>query len=240
MRRRNLQTWPGIMVASLLLVSLNFNPPTSSARSLMVAGGDSFSGNYKIASSSNPNGGSYGGAVRIASMGDAYSIVWTLSGGETYSGVGIQMGDQLAVGWGTGRGKHGVVAYSINGGTLSGKWTLSDMKGRIGTEDLAGSPDLRGVYRIVGSTVPGAGGRGYAGTVTITPNGDTFTVAWKLASGESYNGVGVRHGDLLVVGWGVNQDSVGVVSYRAQDGALRGVWAIPGGRRLGAETLTRQ
>jgi hypothetical protein len=149
------------------------------------------------------------------------------------------MGNALMVGWGTGSGKHGVVAYRIEGGTLKGAWTLSDMRGAIGTEDLAGSPELKGAYKIVASTTPG-GGKGYAGTVTITPNGETYTVRWKLASGESYNGVGIRQGDLLAVGWGINQDSVGVVHYTQQGTALQGVWAIPGGKRLGSELLTRQ
>jgi hypothetical protein len=243
MIRRNLLTWLGMTVAALLLVNLNFNDSTASAcltgDALMAVVGDDLSGNYKIASSSNPGGGRYGGAVRISSMGDAYRIVWTLTGGESYEGVGIQMGNALAVGWGTGRGKHGVVAYRINGGSLAGKWTLSDMKGAIGTEDLAGSPELRGVYKIVSSSTPG-GGKGYAGTVTITPQGDTYTVAWALASGESYNGVAVRQEDLLVVGWGIRQDSVGVVHYRQQGGTLQGIWAIPGEKRLGAEVLTRQ
>jgi hypothetical protein len=249
MIKRNLQTWLGMTaVAVLLLVNVASNHPTTtaSARSaeknlLLAAVGDDFSGNYKITSSSNPGGGggSYGGTVRISRMGAAYRIAWTLTGGESYEGVGIQMGDALAVGWGTGRGKHGVVAYSISGGTLAGKWTLSDMRGAIGTEELAGSPSLTGAYKIVKSTTPG-GGKGYAGAVTITPNGDTYTVAWKLASGESYNGVGVRQGDLLVVGWGISQDSVGVVHYWKQGAALQGVWAIPGGKSLGTETLTRQ
>jgi hypothetical protein len=244
--RRNIQTWLGMTVAALLLVSINFNHTTtasaarSTTKNLMVAVGGDLSGNYKITSSSNPDGGSYQGMVRISGLGDAYRIVWTTGANQSYEGVGIQMGDALAVGWGTGSGKNGVVAYRINGGTLSGRWTLSDMRGAIGTEELAGSPDVRGAYRIVRSTVPGAGGKGYAGSVTITPNGDVYTVVWKLASGESYNGVGVRQGDLLVVGWGISQDSVGVVSYRQQGAALHGIWALPGGRRLGTEVLTRQ
>lgn len=228
------QVWLGMGVAALLLAGISFDHSTA------ASAGDDLSGNYKIASSANPGGGgSYSGAVRISSMGDAYRIVWTLAGGESYEGVGIQMGNALAVGWGTGRGKHGVVAYRINRGTLSGKWTLSDMRGALGTEELAGSPELRGVYKIISSTTPG-GGKGYAGSVTITPQGDTYTVAWALASGESYNGVAVRQDDLLVVGWGIRQDSVGVVHYKQQGASLHGVWAIPGGKSMGTELLTRQ
>lgn len=247
MIRRGLQTCLGMTaVAVLLLVNTHSNHSTTASantaykNSLVAAIADDFSGTYKITSSTNPGGGGgYGGTVRISRMGEAYRIAWTLTGGDSYGGVGIQMGDALAVGWGTGSGKHGVVAYNINGGTLAGKWTLSDMRGAIGTEELAGSPSLTGAYKIVKSTTPG-GGKGYAGTVTITPSGDTYTVAWKLASGESYNGIGVRQGDLLVVGWGISQDSVGVVHYWKQGAALQGVWAIPGGKRLGTETLTRQ
>lgn len=239
--KRNLLTWLGLTaVLLLLLVNISSNHLTAaSGKNLML--GDDFSGNYKITSSGNPGGGGgYGGTVRISRMGEAYRIAWRLSGGESYEGVGIQMGDALAVGWGTGSGKHGVVAYSISGGTLAGKWTLSDMRGAIGTEELAGSSELTGAYKIVKSTTPGGGGKGYAGTVTITPNGDTYTVVWKLTSGESYNGIGIRQGDLLVVGWGISQHSVGVVHYWKQGATLQGVWAIPGGKSLGTETLTRQ
>ena len=246
MIRRNLQTWLGMTaVAVLLLASVGFKQtPSASARStgrnlLTAAGGEDLSGNYKIAASSNPGGGSYRGTVSINSMGDAYRVAWKLASGEAYEGVGIQMGSALAVGWGTGSGKNGVVAYRINGGSLAGKWTLSDMRGAVGTEDLSGSPELRGAYKIVSSSTPG-GGKGYAGTVTITPNGETYGVTWKLASGESYNGVGIRQGDLLSVGWGINQDSVGVVHYNQQGPALQGVWAIPGGKRMGSEMLTKQ
>lgn len=245
--KRNLPAWLGILIAVLLLLTTDSNHSTTASahtayQNLLVAAvGEDFSGSYKITSSSNPGGGGggYGGIVRISKMGGAYRIAWTLTGGESYEGVGIEMGNALAVGWGTGSGKHGVVAYSISGGTLAGKWTLSDMKGAIGTEDLAGSPALAGAYKIVKSTTPG-GGKGYAGTVTITPHGDTYTVAWKLSSGESYNGIGVRQGDLLVVGWGISQDSVGVVHYWKQGTALQGIWAIPGGKSLGTENLIKQ
>ena len=246
--RRSIQICLSVGCALLLLLllgaAINFRSSTNaSARSTpknpLTAGGDDLSGNYRITAARNPDGSSYQGAVRISRLGDAYRIVWTMTAGSGYEGIGIQMGDVLAVGWGIGGGKNGVVAYRIDGGTLTGRWTLSGMKGAIGTEELAGSPELRGDYKIVRSTTPGAS-KGYAGTVNITPNGDTYTVAWRLASGESYNGVGVRHGNLLVVGWGIRQDSVGVVSYRVEGATLQGVWAIPGGDRLGAETLTRR
>ena len=244
MMRRAIQICLSVCFALVLLANINVkNPTTASARpaakNLMAVGGDDLSGNYKITYASNPGGGSYDGSVRISRLGDAYRIVWTMTAGQSYEGVGLQIGNMLAVGWGIGGGKNGVVAYRINGGTLKGVWTLSHMKGATGTEELAGSPELRGSYKIVSSTTPGAG-KGYAGTVNLTPHGDTYAVAWRLASGESYTGVGIRQGDVLVVGWGISQDSVGVVSYRAEGATLVGVWAIPGGESLGAETLTRR
>lgn len=245
MTRRAIPICLSVGFALLLLSNMSLKDSATvsahrAAKNLMAVGGDDFSGNYKITYASNPGGsGGYEGMVRISRMGDAYRIAWTMTAGQSYEGVGLQMGDVLAVGWGIGGGQNGVVAYRINGGTLKGVWTLSGMKGTTGTEELAGSPELRGSYKIVRSTTPGAG-KGYAGTVNLTPHGDTYAVVWKLASGESYNGVGVRQGDLLVVGWGLRQDSVGVVSYRAQGATLVGVWAVPGEDGLGAETLTRR
>ncbi|HEV2912055.1 MAG TPA: hypothetical protein VGX92_01955 [Pyrinomonadaceae bacterium] len=209
----------------------------SNAEGVQALGPD-LSGSYRLAAATDPEGGSYGGTVDISRLGAAYRVAWTVTGGGSYEGVGVQMDDALAIGWGSGRANRGVVVYRIQGGRLSGKWTITDMKGALGTEELEGAPGLQGSYRIVHSTVPGAA-RGYAGTVNITASGDTYIVEWRLASGENYKGVGVRQGDLLAVGWSPGRGSVAVATYRQKGAVLKGVWAIPGEKRLGAETLSK-
>ena len=113
--KRNLQTWLGMTWSQvLLLASTSFNHPTA------AASGDDLSGNYKIAASSNPGGGSYRGTVRINSMGDALSRRVEVGFGRGLRSVGIRWAARLGGRVGTGGGKHGVVVYRINGGSLQG------------------------------------------------------------------------------------------------------------------------
>ncbi len=237
--RRQKQLALLMLLAALFITGATFDEPVISARlqSTKTLPGTTSdpSGNYKIASATDPDGAKYGGTVGISKIGDAYRVLWK-TGGSSYEGIGVQVDDTLAVGWGSGNGRRGVVAYRINGGKLSGRWTMSDMKGAVGTEELEGAPGLQGSYRIVRSTVPGASS-GYSGTVNISSNGDTYIIEWRLASGENYKGVGIRQGDVVAVGWGLGPGSVAVASYRPKGSMLQGVWAMPGGRRLGSETL---
>ena len=235
--------WPTITatMAALLMAVAAFSGAGAYAYQVSTRGMSAVfdpSGSYRIAAATDPGGGTYTGTVNISAMGDAYRVVWAVAGGGSYEGIGLRIDDALAVGWSGGQARRGVVAYKINGGKLSGRWTLSDMKGAVGTEDLEGAQGLQGSYRIVRSTVPSAA-RGYAGTVNISRNGDTYIVEWRLASGESYKGVGVRQGDLLAVGWGTGQSNVAVASYRQKGDGLQGVWAIPGEKLLGSENLSR-
>lgn len=192
---------------------------------------------YEIVSSSNPGGGNaYQGQVAVRKQGDVFDLHWTIQSTPPYRGVGIQEGNVLAVGWGTGSG-HGVVVYRIQGGTLRGRWASPATQGRVGTEDLQGPPGLKGTYQIVASQSP-IGGGSYTGTVTIEPTGDTYRLQWQLPR-ESYGGVGIRRGDVLAVGWGSGKGA-GVVAYTVRPDGYDGVWATPGGQRLGTEVLKRK
>jgi hypothetical protein len=217
---------------------------TVSARGLAVANFDP-SGNYRIVAASDPDGGNYTGKVNISKNADAYRVTWALPDGGAYEGVAVLVNDTLAIGWSSARDKlqRGVVAYRIQGGKLSGRWTLAGMNGAVGTEELEGAQGLQGSYRIVRSTVPGAKG-GYAGMVNITPNGDTYIIEWRLTSGENYKGVGIRQGDVLAVGWSVGaqpgQTAASVATYRPKGAGLEGAWGMPGLKRLGSETLAKE
>lgn len=202
-------------------------------------------GNYRIIAASDPDGGSYTGKVSISKNVGAYRVNWALPDGGAYEGVAVLVGNTLAIGWSSARDKlqRGVVGYRIQGGKLSGRWTLAGMNGAVGTEELEGAVGLQGSYRIVRSTVPGQKG-GYSGTVNITPNGDTYVLEWKLNSGENYKGVGIRQGDVLAVGWSVGakagQQAASVATYRPKGAGLEGVWGMPGLKRLGSETLAKE
>lgn len=207
-------------------------PPAPTAAAPSSAG--SIAGSYTISSASNPGGGSYKGKVEITKQTEHYKLSWTLPS-ESYSGVGIEQDGILGVGWGTGD-DYGVVVYEVSGGTLTGRWASSKTGSKLGTETLKGPAGLDGTYTVTG-TSPESGGA-YQGTVTITKQGSTYAVKWKLASGEGYSGVGMLRNDNFVVGWGMGGNS-GAVVYRVGTSELSGSWAIPSSSQLGTENLSK-
>jgi hypothetical protein len=133
--------------------------------------------------------------------------------------------------------QYGVVVYRVSGGKLSGRWATGGSASDVGTEDLEGPEGLSGTYKVVSSKTPKGGS--YTGTVTITPAGGTHTVQWNLST-QSFSGVGIRQGDLFIVGWGEAGKGAGVVSYQVSGSTLTGVWAVPGGTQLGNESISRR
>lgn len=96
-------------------------------------------GEYAV-KGTNPGGnGNYAGTLTMKKKGDVYEMQWSV--GTNYSGVGIQHGDILSVGWGTaGRSGYGVVSYHIAAdGSLTGQWATAKADG-MGTETLTPKP----------------------------------------------------------------------------------------------------
>jgi hypothetical protein len=194
------------------------------------------SGTYTITSATNPGGaGGYKGTVTITKKGGVYTLGWAIPDQPAYSGVAIAQGGTLAVGWGMGS-RYGVVVYRVEGGKLTGQWATAGSGPTPGTEVLEGPEGLNGTYKIVSAKSPD--GKTYSGTVAITPTGSTYSVKWTLPS-ESYSGVAIKEGDLLVVGWGEAGKGAGAVSYQVRGNILAGSWASPGGTQLGTETLAK-
>lgn len=197
--------------------------------------GGAVAGNWDIASSANPGGGgAYEGSVEITQNGGYYDLSWTLKKGQGYQGVGLVVGDILGVGWSPK--SPGVVVYTIDGGTLNGTWSTAGSGGKVGTEKAEGPAGLNGSYRVTGTNPGGSGG--YNGTLSITPAGSVYRLAWRVGN-DSYQGLGIKRGDKLVVGWST-EGSAGVVLYSIKGSTLDGVWAQPGSTALGSERLTKQ
>jgi hypothetical protein len=195
------------------------------------------SGSYTIASSSKPGGaGAYTGSAKVRKTASTYALDWTVTSSAPYHGVGIPIGDTLAVGWGEGS-EYGVVVYQVAGGKLDGAWATSATGGATGTESLEGPAGLDGSYKITSGTNPK--GVRYGGTVDIATHGDVRWVTWRLASGTGYSGVGILDGDTFIVGWGIAGKGAGVVDYKVSGPTLTGKWAVPGGTTLGSEVLER-
>ncbi len=195
---------------------------------------DDMTGNFTVAESANPGGGSYEGQTIISRRGDVWDVEWQLSNTPPYSGVGVRHGDVLGIGWGLGA-DYGVAVYDLKGTRLEGTWATKGSGDAPGTEVLEGPEGLDGVYDIVESTSPG-GGKGYSGKVEIHPHGDVFDVTWTVGK-SSYSGVGIKKADLLVVGWGDAGKGAGVVLYVKGDKKLDGVWSGPGETKVGKEVL---
>jgi hypothetical protein len=94
------------------------------------------SGTYTITSARNPDGAPYSGKVTISKNGEAYLVNWALPS-ESYSGIGILVGNIFVVGWGQGSG-FGTVVYVRENGNFTGKWAAAGAD-RLGIETLTRS-----------------------------------------------------------------------------------------------------
>ncbi|MDK2126607.1 hypothetical protein [Parachitinimonas caeni] len=190
-----------------------------------VLAADITAGSYNV-QGKNPNGSPYKGTLKISGKG-VYKVNWSV--GSNYSGIGLDMGNLFAVGW--GKGKCGAALYKIEGGKLSGEWVDPSVPKR-GSEQGSGG-DFKGNYPIKGKSPDGGS---YEGTISIEPRGAVYKLGWK--GEESYNGVGVRQGNMLAVGWG--GENCGVVVYEVKaDGGMSGSWAVYGENNLGSEELSK-
>jgi hypothetical protein len=191
-------------------------------------------GQYGV-TGTNVNGTAYKGDLEVIKHGDVYQFRW--SGGPSYDGVGVQLGEVVAVAFTTGtNGKGcGVVDYTIidDGARLDGKW------GYWGT-DAAGTEKAT---RTLGSgligTFDGTGtnpdGRQYKVQIVVVPAGSGYTFAWSNNS----EGFGIRRGDNIAVGIGGAR--CGFVSYQVKsDGTLDGVWGGYGSEKTGTEKAMKK
>jgi len=198
-----------------------------------------FTGAWRIASSSTPDGSSYNGTVRVRPNGDCYTVEWTLDSGDQYTGIGMNArGIVLAAAYRVGPATdgYGVVFYAVKeSGGIEGWWCQPD--GTRGVENLSGE-------RLVGNHRLTAGSS--TGTVRIEPFGTSptnYSLSWDTNNG-TYNGFGMaldNTGQMLVGAWG-NLDGTGVVLYSLLDltkDKMSGWWAATNTGGQGLENLER-
>ena len=93
-----------------------------------------------------------------------------------------------------------------------------------------------GEFDIVESTRPDGKG-GYRGTVSISKQGPSYSVDWKLKSGENYAGFGIVSGEVLGVGYG--DGLTGLAVYQIKGGTLTAKWLLPASpQQVGEYQLT--
>src|SRR5882762_1565726 len=170
---------------------------TSGATSTTNSAAPDIAGKYSV-TGTNPNGSAYKGELEVIKHGDVYQFRW--SGGASYDGVGVQLGDVIAVAFTTGEnGKGcGVVDYTItdDGATLDGKWGYwgTDESGTEKAKRTVGS-GLIGEYDGTGTNPDG---KQYKVQIVVVPAGSGYKFAWSNNS----EGFGIRRGDNVAVGIG--------------------------------------
>jgi hypothetical protein len=177
----------------------------------------------------------------IAARGAGFSVAWEEDEGNLFGGIAVRLDGVLGAAYtealnGSYRGQ-GVLAYRISGGTLDGVRLPADSAdGALILEKLEGSPTLEGRYTIARSL--DAGGRTHhSGYVDIVRDGDTYQMTWYTPA-RSYEGVGLRVGDVLVASYG-NGFAPGIIAYCADEGLLTGVGTYGHVGTVGADSMIR-
>ena len=190
-------------------------------------------GKYNV-TGSNPNGGNYKGTLEVIAHGDVYQFRW--NAGAQYDGVGIQIGDIVAVAYTTGSNGQGcgVVDYDIkDDGALDGKWGYWGTN-EAGTESATrtSGSSLEGEYDATGKN---PNGKQYKAHLTVEPAGNLYRFVWS----NNTDGVGIKRGNNIAVGIGGNR--CGFVTYQVQsDGTLDGIWGGSGSDKTGTEKATKE
>ena len=175
----------------------------------------------------------------IAPRGAGFSIAWEEDDGNLFGGIAVAVDGVLGAAYtealdGSYRGK-GVLAYRISGGTLDGVRLPSDSATLI-EETLEGPLALEGRYAIARS-LDADGHTYHSGFVEIVRHGDTYQMTWYTPA-RSYEGVGLRVGDVLVASYG-NGFAPGIIAYCADEGVLTGVGTYGHVGTVGADLMIR-
>ncbi|HKP68259.1 MAG TPA: hypothetical protein VJV05_03180 [Pyrinomonadaceae bacterium] len=196
------------------------------------------SGSYEVSGTNESGGGAYNGTLNVKSRGDVYQFSWT-SGTNTYDGVGVQTGNNVAVAFTEGAdGKGcGVVLYSIGAdGTLDGKagyWGNNSSESETATR--TSGTGLEGDYSVKGKNTQG---QEYTGTLGVKKSGTGYAFNWKVGS-SPLTGFGIQQGETVAVGIGGSK--CGFVGYEVEsDGTLDGKWGSVGSTSVGTETATKK
>lgn len=188
-----------------------------------------------------PSGDIRRSVASIAPRGAGFSVAWQEDAGNLFGGIGISLDGVFGAAYtealnGAFRGS-GVLAYRIDGGTLDGFRLPADAAdGEALQETLQGSPALEGRYAIVRGVDAGGGGH-HSGHVDIERRGDTYQMIWYTPE-RSYEGVGLRIGDVLVAGY-AKGFAPAIVAYCAEQDLLTGLATYGHAGTVSADRMVR-
>ncbi len=113
---------------------------------------------------------------------------------------------------------------------------ISDAARTGGRDPLppATQEDLSGVYWCEGKQ----GKKAYRGTVIVTRLGALYLFQWQLVAGLSYEGVGIRRGDTVSVGWTMDKSRGATAYHVLPGGRLDGRWVSIVGTGTDGESHT--
>lgn len=160
----------------------------------------------------------------------AYRLTWVVEG-NNYSGVGILQGDILSVGWGA-TDECKTMIYEIQpDGTMDGLWGSRVTATEYARPASHWSPgSIVGTYTITGTY---SDGEPYDGTIEITPYGAVYHIHWDMGVTQR-DGVGILQDNMLSIGWGTEQETCSVTSFRVRtDGTMDGIWGQYNHKQVG-------
>ena len=226
--------------ALTLAVRASGDSSNASDAAAAMAARDALVGEYRH-STVSVGGKTRRSVATITRHGAGLSVAWEEDEGNLFGGIGISLDGVFGAAYtealnGAFRGD-GVLAYRIHGGTLDGvRLPYESADGELIEEILQGSPALEGRYAITRSL--DASGRTYhSGYVEIVHSGDTYQMTW-FTPARSYEGVGVRIGDVLVAGY-ARGFAPGVLAYCTDQGVLTGVATYGHVGTVGPDRMTR-
>ncbi len=251
----NTFTGTGIVVGDVIAVA--YGEPTCSVAAYQVQSDGSLVGSWtnigetRVAAESatpvdivgshdvtgtNQDGSRYTGTLDVSADNQVHAFTWVV-GGSTLEGVGILRGNIATAAF--GGEECAVMSYFIMpDGGLSGQWAFigTDISGsesallppgKTAAEDLSGSYDVTGIN---------PDGSDYAGSLVIDSNSDgaTLGLTWTFGSNTPVEGVGIRQGNMLLVGYGPRGCGINVFSVSTDE--MSGPFAQLGIDGTGTET----
>lgn len=196
-----------------------------------------FNGTWPIVQAATIPGVPYTGSLTISDgRADGHRLRWKTNGGE-YTGIGLVIEGRLWMAFGEGEA-YGLCVYRQEGGELRGTFTAPSYGGAAGWEKVQGIDALpveETIYEIEGwqpNNIP------YKGQIAFKPYGEMYLLRWVFEGATgNWVGVGMQRYGRLVTAYGAKSDfSWGCGCYEiADDGSLRGEWAIPAYQEAGRE-----
>ena len=206
---------------------------------IVVAGGFCAAANAQLSGSYDVtgkdfDGKAYKGKIQITPNGKTLKLKYR--DGKTQAGVGVEKGKLLFTAWGPSD-QCGMGVYALKDGA-AGEGFAADI-GHPNTfpetlKRTAGSGEISGTYEVSGKDYEGVP---FAGLVKIEPRGPVYKLSFKMA-GESFDGIGMKFADHLVVGWGGERCAVSAYDVKP-DNTAKGQFAVYGKGVLGEESLMK-